>query len=100
MQKRSCGKKHYPSPEQLFGATPLQWRHAGFRYEGYEHAALRTDWVKDSRWLSVPTFDESKYSLACLGWVMEGVAIEQFTFQGGEETLTERIVVTVANRAH
>ena len=31
---------------------------------------------------------------------MEGVAIEQFTFQGGKEALTERVVVAVANRAH
>jgi len=48
----------------------------------------------------VPTFDESKDSLACLGWVMEGVAIEQFTFQGGEEALTECIVIAIAHRAH
>ena len=48
----------------------------------------------------VPTFDESKDGMACLGWVMEGIAIQQFTFQGGEETLTKCIVVAVANRAH
>ncbi len=39
------------------GATPFQWRHEGFRIQGYEHARLRTDWVKDSRWLSVSDAD-------------------------------------------
>jgi hypothetical protein len=39
------------------GVTPLQWRHAGFRIMGYEHATLRTDWVKDSQWQSAVDVD-------------------------------------------
>ena len=31
---------------------------------------------------------------------MEGVAIEQFAFEGGKEALAERIVITVTYRAH
>ena len=31
------------------GVTPFQWIHGGLRVVGYEHAGLRTDWVRDSR---------------------------------------------------
>lgn len=48
----------------------------------------------------VPTFDEFEERLACLWLVVEGCAIEQFTFQGGKETLAEGIIETIADRAH
>ena len=48
----------------------------------------------------VPAFNEGKDSLACFGRVMEGAAIEQFTFQGGKEALTESVVIAVTHRAH
>jgi transposase len=31
------------------GVTPFQWTHGGLRVVGYEHAELRTGWVRDSR---------------------------------------------------
>ena len=34
------------------GVTPFQWTHGGLRVVGYEHAGLRTGWVRDSRWPS------------------------------------------------
>ena len=43
----------------------------------------------------VPTFDEFEHRLACLGLVVEGGAIEQLAFQGGEEALTEGIIETI-----
>lgn len=48
----------------------------------------------------VPTFDEFEDCLACLGLVVEGRAIKQFTFQGDEETLAEGIIETIVDRAH
>ena len=48
----------------------------------------------------VPTFDECEHSLACLWLVVEGRAIEQFAFQGGEETLAEGIIETISDKAH
>ena len=38
--------------EELF-----QWTPGGLRSVGYECEGLRTDWVKDSRWLSVADAD-------------------------------------------
>jgi predicted transposase YbfD/YdcC len=37
----------------LARVTPIQWTPGGLRYEGYEPAGLRTDWVKDSQGRSV-----------------------------------------------
>jgi hypothetical protein len=37
--------------------TPIQWTLGGLGIVGYEHARLRTDWVKDSQWLSVADED-------------------------------------------
>lgn len=48
----------------------------------------------------VPTFDECKDRLACHWLIVEGTAIEQLAFQGGEEALTESIIETISDRAH
>ena len=48
----------------------------------------------------VPAFDELKNSQACLRWGVEGVAVEQLTFQSGEEALAEGVVVAVSGRSH
>ena len=48
----------------------------------------------------VPAFDELKNSQACLRWGVEGVAVEQLTFQSGEEALAEGIVVAISDGAH
>jgi hypothetical protein len=54
--------------KQVTGATPLQWRHAGFRYEGYEHAALRTDWVK----VELPRFSGDMRAFGTRGTSVQG----------------------------
>ena len=48
----------------------------------------------------VPALDEIEDRPARLGWGREPAAIEQLTFEGREETLAQRIVEGVANRAH
>jgi hypothetical protein len=48
----------------------------------------------------VPAFDELKDSQACFCLCVEGMALEQFTFQGSEETFTQGIIVAIADRAH
>ena len=48
----------------------------------------------------VPAFDERKDSQACFCLRVEGIAVEQFAFQSGEETFTQSIVVAISDRAH
>ena len=48
----------------------------------------------------IPALDELKYGQAGLGLCAEGFSIEQFTFQGGKEALTQSVVEAVADRAH
>ena len=48
----------------------------------------------------VPAFDELKDSQACFGLGLEGMAVEQLTFERGEEALAERIVIAISDGAH
>ena len=48
----------------------------------------------------IPALDELKDGQAGLGLCAEGFSIEQFTFQGGKEALTQSVVEAVADRAH
>lgn len=48
----------------------------------------------------VPAFDELKDSQACFGLCVEGMAIEQLTFESSKEALAEGIVITIADGAH
>jgi len=48
----------------------------------------------------VPAFDELKNNWARLSWCTEACAVEQFTFEGGEEAFTHGIVKTITDRAH
>jgi hypothetical protein len=43
----------------------------------------------------VPTFDEAKQRLASLSRRMEGFPFQQFTLQGGEETLAQGVIETI-----
>src|SRR5580692_800119 len=47
----------------------------------------------------VEAFDELKDGHPRLAVRSEGTSIDQFAFEGGEETLAHRIVVSVADRA-
>ncbi len=47
----------------------------------------------------VPAFDELKNSQACFGLGLEGMAVEQFAFERGEEALAESIVIAISDRA-
>jgi hypothetical protein len=42
----------------------------------------------------VPTFDEFRHRLVCLWLVVEGSAIEKFTFQSSEEALADGVIKT------
>src|SRR5216684_3786959 len=48
----------------------------------------------------VPTLDEFEdgHARFCLGF--EAAAVEQFTFERGEETLAHRVIEAIADRAH
>src|SRR5216683_6932836 len=48
----------------------------------------------------VPAFDELEDGHAGLGLGFEAAAVEQFTFEGGEETLAHRVIEAIADRAH
>ena len=48
----------------------------------------------------IPPFDEIEHGHARLGLGLEAAAVEQFAFQGGEETFAHGVVETVAHRAH
>jgi len=48
----------------------------------------------------VPALDENEDGEAGLGVRWEGVAVEEFALEGGEETLAHRIVVAIASRSH
>ena len=47
----------------------------------------------------VPTFDELEHRQAGFRRGLKGAAVQQFTFQGGEETLTQGVVKAVADGA-
>ena len=47
----------------------------------------------------VPTFDKTEEGDASLGMRAEGIAINEFTFQGGKETFAQGIVKAIAHRA-
>ena len=48
----------------------------------------------------VPAFDELQYSQASFGLGLEGMAVEQLTFERGEKALAERIVKAISDGAH
>ncbi len=48
----------------------------------------------------VPAFDELEDCHAGLGLGFEAAAVEQFTFERGEETLAHRVIEAIADRAH
>ena len=48
----------------------------------------------------VPTLDELEHGMARFLGRTEGSTIEEFTFQSGEETLTQGVVVAISERSH
>ncbi len=42
----------------------------------------------------------SKTAMRASTWVFEAAAVEQFTFERGEETLAHRVIEAIADRAH
>src|SRR5216683_3299760 len=48
----------------------------------------------------VPAFDELEDRHAGLALGFEAAAVEQFTFERGEETLAHRVIEAIADRAH
>src|SRR5712692_2203245 len=48
----------------------------------------------------VPTLDEFEDGHARFYLGFEAAAVEQFTFERGEETLAHRVIETIADRAH
>src|SRR5512134_213356 len=48
----------------------------------------------------VPAFEPVEDGELRLGLALEAASIEQLRFQGGEEALGHRVVVSVSNRAH
>jgi hypothetical protein len=48
----------------------------------------------------VPAFEEDEDRLACFWDGAECDPIEEFTFEGGKETLAQSVVITVAHRPH
>ena len=47
-----------------------------------------------------PAFDELEDCHAGLALGFEAAAVEQFTFERGEETLAHRVIEAIADRAH
>ncbi len=48
----------------------------------------------------VPTLNKTEEGDASLGLRAKGIAIHEFTFQGGKETFTPGMVKTIAGRSH
>ncbi len=48
----------------------------------------------------VPTLNKTEKGDASLGLRAEGIAIHEFTFQGGKETFAPGVVKAIAGRAH
>ena len=48
----------------------------------------------------VPSFDELEERQLCLGVRAEGVAVDEFAFEGRKEALAHCIVEAIADRTH
>ena len=48
----------------------------------------------------IPAFNEVEDRTAGLGLGLEAATVEQFTFEGGKETLAHGVIEAIADRAH
>ena len=48
----------------------------------------------------IPALDEGEYGLLRLGRAAESTALQQFALEGGKETLGQRVIEAIADRAH